>query len=180
LQTVIGQVYSSLGDFPRARALEGAIESWRSAGAVFELATTLRALAWVNYRQGNSVDALKRLDEALPLLDANTQRDADELAQLHSYRALALQATGATDAALGDSTPPTSWRKEPASRTRCAAPRSRTIWGCCCASAAIWQRPRRRCASLWSSTAANSAGSFPQHQHGAKPRPGSARSGSPR
>jgi len=101
LQSVIGEVYSSLGDFPRARVpLEGAIESWRNAGADFERATALRTLAWVIYRQGKPAEALQRLDEALPLLDPNKQRDADELAQLHSYRALALQASGDTDAAL--------------------------------------------------------------------------------
>ena len=101
LQTVIGEVYSSLGDFPRARVpLEAAAESWRSAGADFERATTLRSLAWVIYRQGNAAEALQRLDQALSLLDPAMLRNADELAQLHSYRALALQASGNTDAAL--------------------------------------------------------------------------------
>jgi serine/threonine-protein kinase len=101
LETVIGEVYSSLGDFPRAHVpLEAAVASWRSAGAAYEGATTLRALAWVNYRQGDWAAALKNLDEALPLLSGSTPRDAEELAQLHSYRALALQASAASDEAL--------------------------------------------------------------------------------
>ncbi len=94
LQMVIGEVYSSLGDFPRARKpLEGAVASWRESHGDIDLADGLRALGWIEYRQGNATAALQRWDEAIALLTGNSTREADTLAQLHSYRALGLQSS---------------------------------------------------------------------------------------
>ena len=103
LQMVIGEVYSSLGDFPRARKpLEAAVSSWRETDAQFELAQSLRALAYVDYRQGKAAAALPQLDEAIALLTSNTTREYEELAQLHSYRAMVLQASADNVSALNE------------------------------------------------------------------------------
>jgi tetratricopeptide (TPR) repeat protein len=97
LLTVIGEVYSALGDFPRAREpLQNAIEIERGAADVdaVDLAHALRALAWVTHRQGDSKAALKLLDEAAPLLLEESPRALDELAGVRSYRGLARKALG--------------------------------------------------------------------------------------
>ncbi len=94
LQMVIGEVYSALGDFPRARvSLEGAVKSWRETDAKIELADSLRAMGWIEYRQGNAAPALQRWDEAIALITGNSAHETDALAQLHNYRALGLQAS---------------------------------------------------------------------------------------
>jgi serine/threonine protein kinase len=103
LQKVIGEVYSSLGDFPRARVpLEGAVKSWRETDSRFELAQSLRSLGYVDYRQGHIPAALHGIDEAIALLTGNGTRDYEELAQLHSYRALVLQASADNIRALDE------------------------------------------------------------------------------
>jgi tetratricopeptide (TPR) repeat protein len=97
LLAVIGEVYSTLGDFPRAREpLQGAIAIERATSDAdpVDLAHALRALAWVTHRQGDSKAALALLDEAAPLLQGKSPRMLDELAGVESYRALARKALG--------------------------------------------------------------------------------------
>ena len=97
LLTVIGEVYSALGDFARARPqLQGAIDIERADPEVdaIELGHTLRALAWVLHRQGDPKSALALLDEAGPQLQDGSRRALDELAGVHSYKGLARKALG--------------------------------------------------------------------------------------
>jgi len=97
LLTVIGEVYSALGDFPRARVpLQSAIDIERATTEAdpVDFGHGLRALAWVTHRQGDAKAALALLDEALPLLQDESPRALDELAGVRSYRGLARKALG--------------------------------------------------------------------------------------
>jgi len=94
LQMVIGEVYSSLGDYPRARVLlEEAVKNRRSTATSLELGDSLRALGYIEFRQGNSAKALALYDEAIALLDDDgTARAATSLAQIYNYLGSAKQA----------------------------------------------------------------------------------------
>ena len=97
LLSVIGEVYSALGDFPRAREpLQRAIDIERAAADAdpVDLGHALRALAWIDHRQGNPKAALELLDEASSLLQDRSPRALDELAGVQSYMALARKAQG--------------------------------------------------------------------------------------
>jgi len=97
LLSVIGEVYSALGDFPRARIpLQSAVDIERGAADrdPIDLAHALRALAWITHRQGDAKAALGLLDEAAPLLQDGSPRALDELAGVLSYRGLARKALG--------------------------------------------------------------------------------------
>jgi len=97
LLTVIGEVYSALGDFARARPqLQGAIDIERADADAepVELGHTLRALAWVLHRQGDPKSALALLEEAEAELQGGSRRALDELAGVHSYKGLARKALG--------------------------------------------------------------------------------------
>jgi serine/threonine-protein kinase len=97
LQMVIGEVYSALGDFPRARPLlQGAVDTQRGEPDAdpVDLGHGLRALAWITHRQGDAKTALALLDEAAMHLQGGSQRSLDELAGVYSYRALARKALG--------------------------------------------------------------------------------------
>jgi serine/threonine-protein kinase len=97
LLTTIGEVYSAIGDFPRARApLEKAIAIERGDAGTdpLEFAHALRALAWIDHRQGEEKASLQLLDEAVPLLAGGSAKALDELAGVLSYRALARKALG--------------------------------------------------------------------------------------
>jgi eukaryotic-like serine/threonine-protein kinase len=67
-----------------------------------DLAHGLRALGWIDHRQGNEQAALKSLDEGVALLDSNSPRALAELAGVRSYRALTLKALGKFDAARAE------------------------------------------------------------------------------
>ncbi|MEO8672102.1 MAG: serine/threonine-protein kinase [Tahibacter sp.] len=97
LLTVIGDVYSALGDFARAKPLlQSALAIQRALPErdAFDTGHTLRVLGWVNHRQGDPKTALALLDEASALLAANTPRVMEERAAVTSYRGLALKALG--------------------------------------------------------------------------------------
>ena len=97
LLTVIGEVYSAIGDFPRAREpLQSAIDIERADGEAdpVDLGHALRALAWVSHRQGDEKGALALLHEAIPKLQGGSARALDELAGVHSYLGLTRKALG--------------------------------------------------------------------------------------
>ncbi|HZX90254.1 MAG TPA: serine/threonine-protein kinase [Rudaea sp.] len=97
LLTVIGEVYSALGDFPRAKEpLQSAIDIERvdAEADPVEVGHALRALAWVTHRQGDENAARALLDEAVLKLQGGSKRALDELAGVHSYRGLVLKALG--------------------------------------------------------------------------------------
>jgi len=97
LLTVIGEVYSALGDFPRAKEpLQGAIDIERvdADADPIDLGHALRALAWVTHRQGDEKAALALLDEAVLKLQGGSRRALDELAGVQSYRGLVRKALG--------------------------------------------------------------------------------------
>ncbi|WP_242512415.1 serine/threonine-protein kinase [Pseudolysobacter antarcticus] len=97
LFAMIGEVYSALGDFPRARKpLQESIDIQRNATDAdpLDFGHALRAMAWITHRQGDSRAALNLLDEADTLLQIDSPRALDERATVHSYKALALKALG--------------------------------------------------------------------------------------
>jgi len=97
LLTTIGEVYSALGEYARARSpIEKAVAIQRADGGAdpVDVAHSLRALGWIDHRRGNEREALKSFDEAVALLDSDSQRALAELAGVRSYRALTLKALG--------------------------------------------------------------------------------------
>jgi serine/threonine-protein kinase len=103
LQSVIGEVYAILGDYPRARsALDPAIATLKASPGA-DPADIAHALNWTAYIatvQGDLKSALAILDETSSILDDGTPRRRDELATLHSRRASVLDYQGDYQSAL--------------------------------------------------------------------------------
>jgi tetratricopeptide (TPR) repeat protein len=97
LQSVIGEVYATLGDYPRARAaLDPAIATLKASPSA-DPVDLAHALDWVGYIamvQGDLNGALDALNQSESLLDDSTPRRRDELATLHGRRAGVLYRQG--------------------------------------------------------------------------------------
>jgi tetratricopeptide (TPR) repeat protein len=103
LQSVIGEVFSLLGDYPRARPLlANAVASLQEAGPSFDLGHSLRLLAWVDYRQGDAQAALHSLDTAVPLVQGNSVHEHMEQTSVHSNRGLVEQTLSHFDVARAE------------------------------------------------------------------------------
>jgi tetratricopeptide (TPR) repeat protein len=97
LQSVIAEVYMTLGDYPRARAAFdpaiATLRSERSADPV-DLAHALALAAFISARQGDPKMALSMLSEAEGVLDGGTRRQLEELGTVHSLRGGVLNTLG--------------------------------------------------------------------------------------
>jgi serine/threonine-protein kinase len=92
LLTVIGGVYSSMGNLARAEAsLERAATILESAPSRdnYDLGHAWVRLAWVRNNQHRGSDAITVLDRAIPLLDPTVPRARAELIAAHTFSALA-------------------------------------------------------------------------------------------
>jgi tetratricopeptide (TPR) repeat protein len=97
LQSVIGEVYMIMGDYPRAKAaFDPSLATLRAAHSAdpVDLAHALDSEAFISATQGDLQGALALLKEAEPLLDGNTPRQLEELAALHRNRGLVFNYLG--------------------------------------------------------------------------------------
>ena len=97
LQSVIGEVYTVMGDYAKAKAaFDPAISTLKSLPKAdpFDLAHALIWTAHIATVGGDLEGALRILDSAEPLLDGGTPRQIEELGTLHARRAAALEYLG--------------------------------------------------------------------------------------
>jgi serine/threonine-protein kinase len=97
LFTVIGKVFQSLGDFPRAKPLlENAVRVFRTARNPNrdDFADALQALALANRRGGDHAQALALLDEELHLYPGSSAADIEGQLRALSMRGPVLRETG--------------------------------------------------------------------------------------
>jgi serine/threonine-protein kinase len=106
LQSVVGEVYMSLGDFPRARpAFEKALALLRTTSNAdsYDLGHVLRLLAWVLHRQDDPSHGLALLGESeAALLRSSDARARNELVDLHNNRGSIKSSLGDTAAARAE------------------------------------------------------------------------------
>jgi serine/threonine-protein kinase len=97
LQSVIGEVYTIMGDYPKAHsALDGAIDTFKSIPNAdpIDVAHALNWTAHIATVEGHLDDALKILADAEPLLNDDTPRGIHEIGTLHGRRAAVLNYSG--------------------------------------------------------------------------------------
>jgi serine/threonine protein kinase/tetratricopeptide (TPR) repeat protein len=97
LQSVIGEVYLTMGDYPRSvAALDPSIATLKTARSTdpVDFAHALGLKAFISATQDDSQAALAMLNEAESVLDGSTSRQLEELGSLHTRRAMVFNHLG--------------------------------------------------------------------------------------